>query len=107
QTIAVHDYATNCLPVPPPNLQSRLIASTLFTSAATSERTGWSLRPFPNGEARLVLPPSIIKAYCRKCSQQISAISSEILKLTATELLLDSESGTGLYTCSKTNKPKA
>jgi len=33
--------------------------------------------------------------------------SSEILKLTAAELVLDSESGTGLYTCSKANKPKA
>ncbi len=33
--------------------------------------------------------------------------SSEILKLTATELVLDSESGAGLYTCSKASKPKA
>lgn len=33
--------------------------------------------------------------------------SSEILKLTATELILDSESGLGLYTCSKASKPKA
>ncbi|MGE8504672.1 MAG: hypothetical protein ACN6P1_20850 [Pseudomonas sp.] len=32
--------------------------------------------------------------------------SSEILKLTPTELVLDSESGAGLYTCSKASKPK-